>query len=66
MVFFIFFLAWDLLSSQLRDVLDEGVSKSLNSNEKAALKLQVRTSSLENYGPQFLYFLSKRTIEQIS
>jgi hypothetical protein len=57
MVFFIFFLAWDPLSSQLRDVLDEGVLKYLNSNEKTALKLQVRASSPENYGPQFLHFL---------
>jgi ABC-type dipeptide/oligopeptide/nickel transport system permease subunit len=39
MVFFLFFLAWDLLSSQFRDVWDEGVSKSINSNEKTALKL---------------------------
>jgi hypothetical protein len=51
MVFFLFFLAWDFLSSQLRDVLDEGVLKSLNSNEKTALKLQVRASSPENCGP---------------
>jgi hypothetical protein len=57
MVFFLFFLAWDPLSSQLRDVLDEGVLKSLNSNEKTALKLQVRASSPENCGPQFLHFL---------
>jgi hypothetical protein len=28
-----------------------------NSNEKTALKLQVRASSPENYGPQFLHFL---------
>jgi hypothetical protein len=45
MVFFLFFLALDLFSSQLRDVWDEGVSKSLNSNEKIALKLQVRVVS---------------------
>jgi hypothetical protein len=53
MVFFPFFLAWDLFFSQLRDVRDEGVLKSLNSNEKIALKLQVRASSPENYGPTF-------------
>jgi hypothetical protein len=45
MVFFLFFLDLDLFSSQLRDILDEGVLKSLNSNEKTALKLQVRASS---------------------
>jgi hypothetical protein len=53
MVFFIFFLAWDLFLSQLRDVWDEGVLKSLNSNEKIALKPQVRASSPDNYGPTF-------------
>jgi hypothetical protein len=57
MVFFLFFLAWDLFFSQLRDLWDEGVLKSLNFNEKTALKLQVRASSPENYGPQFLHFL---------
>jgi hypothetical protein len=36
---------------------DNGVLKSANSNEKTALKLQVRASSPENYGPQFLKFL---------
>jgi hypothetical protein len=45
MVLFLFFLALDLLSSQFRDVWDEGVSKSINSNEKTALKLQVRAAS---------------------
>jgi hypothetical protein len=44
MVFFLFFLALDLFSSQLRDVWDEGVSKSINSNEKTALKLQIRAA----------------------
>jgi hypothetical protein len=39
MVFFLFFLVWDLFSSQLRDVWDEGVLNSFNSNEKIALKL---------------------------
>jgi hypothetical protein len=47
MVFFLFFLALDLLSSQLRDVWDEGVSKSINSNEKIALKLPIRAASPE-------------------
>jgi hypothetical protein len=37
----------------LKDVMDEGVLKSLNSNEKTALKLQVRASNPENYGPTF-------------
>jgi hypothetical protein len=50
MVFFLFFLALDLFSSQLRDILDEGVLKSLNFNEKTALKLQVRASNPENCG----------------
>jgi hypothetical protein len=45
MVFFLFFFAWDLLSRQLRDVLDEGLSKSINSNEKTALKLPIRAAS---------------------
>jgi hypothetical protein len=45
MVFFLFFLALDLLSRQLRDVWDEGVSKSINSNEKTALKLPIRAAS---------------------
>jgi hypothetical protein len=45
MVFFLFFLAWDLLSRQLRDVWDEGVSKSINSHEKTALKLPIRAAS---------------------
>jgi hypothetical protein len=70
MVFFLFFLAWDLLSRQLRDVWDERVSKSINSNEKTALKLQFRAASpkiavrnfchfFQNepesiYGPQFI------------
>jgi hypothetical protein len=45
MVFFIFFFAWDLLSRQLRDVWDEGVSKSINSHEKTALKLPIRAAS---------------------
>jgi hypothetical protein len=53
MVFFFFFLALDIFSSQLRDIFDEGVSNSLNSNEKTALKLQVRASSPENYDPTF-------------
>jgi hypothetical protein len=53
MVFFIFFLAWDQFSSQLRDVWDEGVLKSPNSNEKTVLKLQVRASSPDNCGPTF-------------
>jgi hypothetical protein len=42
-----------LLSCLVRDVLDEGVLNSINSNEKTALKLQVRASSPENYGPTF-------------
>jgi hypothetical protein len=53
MVFFLFFLALELLSRQLRDVWDEGVSKSINSNEKTALKLQVRAVSpkiVRNFG----------------
>jgi hypothetical protein len=58
MVFFLFFFAWDLFFSQLRDVWDEGVLKILNFNEKIALKLQVRASNPENYGPQFLHFLN--------
>jgi hypothetical protein len=45
MVFFLFFLALELLSRQLRDVWDEGVSKSLNFNEKTALKLPIRAAS---------------------
>jgi hypothetical protein len=59
MVFFLFFLALDLFSSLLRDVLDEGVLKFLNFNEKTALKLQIRASSPEICGPQFLHFLNK-------
>jgi hypothetical protein len=72
MVFFLFFLIWDLFSSQLRDVWDEGVLKSSNFNEKTALKLQVRASSPDNYGPtfriairNFCTFLTERTREQI-
>jgi hypothetical protein len=38
---------------QLRDILDKGVLKSLNFNEKTALKLQVRAFSPKNYGPTF-------------
>jgi hypothetical protein len=53
MVLFLFFLTLDLFSSLLRDVLDEGVLKSLNSNEKTALKLQVCAFSPENYDPTF-------------
>jgi hypothetical protein len=45
MVFFLFFLALDLFSRQLRDVWDEGVSKSINSHEKTALKLPIRAAS---------------------
>jgi hypothetical protein len=45
MVFFFFFLALDLLSSQFRDVWDEGVSKSINFHEKTALKLPIRAAS---------------------
>jgi hypothetical protein len=45
MVFFLFFLTLELLSRQLGDVWDEGVSKSINSNEKTALKLQFRAAS---------------------
>jgi hypothetical protein len=45
MVFFLFFLALELLSRQLGDIWDEGVSKSINSNEKTALKLQFRAAS---------------------
>jgi hypothetical protein len=45
MVFFLFFLALELLSSRLRDVLDEGVLKSINSNEKIALKLPICAAS---------------------
>jgi hypothetical protein len=47
MVFFFFFLALDLLSSQFRDVWDEGVSKSINFDEKTALKLPIRAASLK-------------------
>jgi hypothetical protein len=47
MVFFLFFLALELLSRQLRDVWDEGVSKSINFNEKTALKLPIRAASPE-------------------
>jgi hypothetical protein len=72
MVFFLFFLALDLFSNQLRDVLDEGVSKSFNSNEKTALKLQVRASSpkimvrhFKIAVRNFCTFLSERTKEQI-
>jgi hypothetical protein len=54
MMFFIFFLAWDQFSSQLRDVWDERVLKPLNFHEKTVLKLQVRASSPNNCGPQFL------------
>jgi hypothetical protein len=46
-VLFLFFLALDFLSSQLRDVWDEWVSKSINSNEKTTLKLQIRAASPE-------------------
>jgi hypothetical protein len=45
MVFFLFFFALDLLSRQLRDVWDEGVSKSINFNEKTALKLPIRAAN---------------------
>jgi hypothetical protein len=45
MVFFIFFLALELFSSQLRDVWGEGVSKSINSNEKIVLKLPIHAAS---------------------
>jgi hypothetical protein len=51
MVFSLFFLAWDQFSSQLREISDEGVQKSLNSHEKTVFKLQVHASSLNNYGP---------------
>jgi hypothetical protein len=56
---------------ELRDVWDEGVSKSINFNERTALKLQIRAVSpkiaVRNFciffqnepesicGPQFLY-----------
>jgi hypothetical protein len=45
MVFFLFFLSLDMFSRQLRDVWDEGVSKSINFNEKTALKLPIRAAS---------------------
>jgi hypothetical protein len=45
MVFFLFFLALDLFFRRLRDVWDEGVSKSINFNEKTALKLPIRAAS---------------------
>jgi hypothetical protein len=45
MVFFLFFLAFELLSRQLRDLWDEGVSKSINFNEKIALKLPIHAAS---------------------
>jgi hypothetical protein len=45
MVFLFFFPALELFSSQLRDVWDEIVSKSINSNEKTALKLPIRVAS---------------------
>jgi hypothetical protein len=45
MVFFLFFSALELFSSQLRDLWDEGVSKSINSHEKTALKLPIRVAS---------------------
>jgi hypothetical protein len=45
MVFFLFFSALELFSWRLKDVWDEGVSKSINSNEKTALKLQIRAAS---------------------
>jgi hypothetical protein len=72
MAFFLFFLALELFSSQLRDVWGEGVSKSINSNEKTALKLQVRAASpkiavrhLKIAVRNFCTFLSERTREQI-
>jgi hypothetical protein len=65
MMFFLFFLALDLFSSQLRDIWDEGVSKSINFNEKTTLKLQVRAASPKITVRNFCTFLSKRTREQI-
>jgi hypothetical protein len=65
MVFFLFFLAWDPLSSQLRDVLDEEVSKSINSNEKTALKLQIRAASPTFAVRNFCIFFPERTKESL-
>jgi hypothetical protein len=65
MMFFLFFLALELFSSQLRDVWDEGVSKYINFNEKIALKLQVRAASPKIAVRNFYIFLSERTREQI-
>jgi hypothetical protein len=63
MVFFLFFLALDLLSRQLRDVLNERKLKIYIFLEKTASKLKIRVSSptfavrnSHNYGPQFLSF----------
>jgi hypothetical protein len=71
MMFFLFFSALELFSGQLRDVWDEGVSKSINFNEKTVLKLLIRVASpkiaVRNFciffqnepesicGPQLLY-----------
>jgi hypothetical protein len=56
MVFFLFFLALELLSRQLRDVWDEGVSKSINSNEKTALKLPIHAASPKIAVRNFCHF----------
>jgi hypothetical protein len=72
MVFFLFFSPLDLLSRQLRDVWDEGVSKSINSNEKTALKLPIRAASpkimvrhFKIAVRNFCIFFSERTREHL-
>jgi hypothetical protein len=59
MVFFLFFSALELFSSQLRDVWDERVSKSINSNEKTILKLQIRPASPKIAVRNFCSFFQK-------
>jgi hypothetical protein len=65
MVFFLFFLALDLFSRRLRDVWDEGVSKSINSNEKTALKLPIRAASPKITVRNFCIFFPEQTREHL-
>jgi hypothetical protein len=65
MVFFLFFLALELLSRQLRDLWDEGVSKSINSHEKTALKLPIRSASPKIAVRNFCIFFPERTREHL-
>jgi hypothetical protein len=57
MVFFLFFFAWDLLFSQLRNVWDEGCNNLLIFMRN---RFQTTSSRFQpnNCGPQFLHFLN--------